>query len=129
MANIFDQLEQAAAEGGASEPFNYAMDRLPSMGEAAGGGAYMGANYLAPETVDYTKQLIDAAKEQYIEPARQQFNEMLQGWTLTLSLPMSKAAQRPPWGSRACWATTSMHRCLWAMGSLVLATMDRRVAT
>ena len=53
MANIFDQLEQAAAEGGASEPFNYAMDRLPSMGEAAGGGAYMGANYLAPETVDY----------------------------------------------------------------------------
>ena len=77
MANIFDQLEQAAARGGASEPFNYAMDRVPSMEEAAGGGAYMGANYLAPETVDYTKQFIDAAKEQYIEPMQQQFNEML----------------------------------------------------
>ena len=74
MANIFDQLEQAAAEGGASEPFNYAMDRAPLAGAGAVGGA---ANYLAPETVDYTKQLIDAAKEQYIEPARQQFNEML----------------------------------------------------
>jgi hypothetical protein len=77
MANIFDQLEKAAAEGGASEPFNFAMDRVPSVPEAAAGAAYMGANYLAPETVDYTKQLIDAAKEQYIEPMRQQFNEML----------------------------------------------------
>lgn len=77
MPGLLDEIKQAAAEGGASEPFNYAMDRVPSMEEAAGGGAYMGAKYLAPETVDYVKQLIDAAKEQYIEPARQQFNEML----------------------------------------------------
>ncbi len=77
MANIFDQLEQAAAEGGASEPFNYVMDRLPSMEEAGAGAVGAAANYLAPETVDYTKQLIDAAKEQYIDPMRQQFNEML----------------------------------------------------
>lgn len=77
MADYFKQVREAAERGGASEPFNYAMDRLPSMGEAAGGAAYMGTNYLAPETVDYTKQLIDAAKEQYLEPARQQFNEML----------------------------------------------------
>jgi hypothetical protein len=77
MANIFDQLEQAAYKGGAAQPYNYAMDRVPSMEEAAGGAAYMGAKYLAPETVDYTKQFIDAAKEQYLEPARQQFNEML----------------------------------------------------
>ncbi len=77
MADYFKQAREAAEKGGASEPFNYAMDRLPSVPEAAGGAAYMGANYLAPETVDYTKQLIDAAKEQYIEPARQQFNEML----------------------------------------------------
>ena len=74
MANIFDQLEQAAAESGASEPLNYAMDRAPLAGA---GAAYMGADYIAPETVDYTKQLINAAKEQYVEPARQQFNEML----------------------------------------------------
>ena len=77
MANIFDQLEQAAAEGGASEPLNYAMDRVPSMEEAGGGAAYMGANYLAPETVDYTKQLIKDAKQQYLDPLKQQFNEML----------------------------------------------------
>jgi len=74
MANIFDQLEQAAAESGASKPLNYAMDRAPLAGA---GAAYMGADYIAPETVDYTKQLINAAKEQYVEPARQQFNEML----------------------------------------------------
>ena len=77
MADYFKQVREAAERGGASEPFNYAMDRIPSVPEAAGGGAYMGAKYLAPETVDYTKQLIDAAKEQYLEPARQQFNEML----------------------------------------------------
>ena len=74
MANIFDQLEQAAAEGGASEPLNYAMDRVPLAGA---GAAYMGANYLAPETVDYTKQLIKDAKQQYLDPLKQQFNEML----------------------------------------------------
>ena len=48
MANIFDQLEQAAAEGGASEPFNYAMDRLPSMEEAGAGTVGAATNYLAP---------------------------------------------------------------------------------
>ena len=74
MANIFDQLEQAAAEGGASEPLNYAMDRVPLAGT---GAAYMGANYLAPETVDYTKQIIKEAKQQYLDPLKQQFNEML----------------------------------------------------
>ena len=74
MANIFDQLEQAAAEGGASEPLNYAMDRVPLAGA---GAAYMGANYLAPETVDYTKQIIKEAKQQYLDPLKQQFNEML----------------------------------------------------
>ena len=74
MANIFDQLEQAAAEGGTSEPLNYAMDRVPLAGA---GAAYMGANYLAPETVDYTKQLIKDAKQQYLDPLKQQFNEML----------------------------------------------------
>jgi len=77
MPGLLDRIKQAAAEGGASEPFNYAMDRVPSMGEAGAGAVGGAANYLAPETVDYTKQLIDAAKEQYIEPARQQFNEML----------------------------------------------------
>ena len=74
MANIFDQLEQAAAEGGTSEPLNYAMDRVPLAGA---GAAYMGANYLAPETVDYTKQIIKEAKQQYLDPLKQQFNEML----------------------------------------------------
>jgi hypothetical protein len=74
VANIFDQLEQAAARAGAQEPYNYVKDRVPMAGA---GAAYMGANYLAPETVDYTKQLINAAKEQYLEPARQQFKEML----------------------------------------------------
>jgi hypothetical protein len=77
MADYFKQVREAAERGGASEPFNYAMDRLPSMGEAGAGAVGGAANYLAPETVDYTKQLIDAAKEQYLEPARQQFNEML----------------------------------------------------
>jgi hypothetical protein len=62
VANIFDQLEQAAARGGASEPFNYAMDRVPSMEEAAGGGAYMGANYLAPETVDYCQAVFKSCR-------------------------------------------------------------------
>ena len=77
MANIFDQLEQAAYKGGAAQPYNYAMDRVPSMEEAGGGAAYMGTNYLAPETVDYTTQLIKAARDQYVEPMQQQFNEML----------------------------------------------------
>ena len=72
MANIFDQLEQAAYKGGAAQPYNYAMDRVPSMEEAGGGAAYMGTNYLAPETVDYTTQLIKAARDQYVEPMQQQ---------------------------------------------------------
>ena len=74
MPGLLDRMKQAAAEGGTSEPLNYAMDRVPLAGA---GAAYMGANYIAPETVDYTKQLINAAKEQYVAPARQQFNEML----------------------------------------------------
>jgi hypothetical protein len=76
-ATLRNNFKKVKTARGASEPFNYAMDRVPSMEEAAGGAAYMGAKYLAPETVDYTKQLIDAAKEQYVEPMQQQFNEML----------------------------------------------------
>lgn len=74
MPGLLDRMKQAAAEGGASEPLNYAMDRAPLAGA---GAAYMGANYLAPETVDYTKQIIKEAKQQYLDPLKQQFNEML----------------------------------------------------
>ena len=74
MPGLLDRIKQAAVESGASEPLNYAMDRVPLAGA---GAAYMGANYLAPETVDYTKQIIKEAKQQYLDPLKQQFNEML----------------------------------------------------
>lgn len=50
MANIFDQLEQAAAEGGASEPFNLAKEK------AIGGAAGLAAMALGPENVEDIRQ-------------------------------------------------------------------------
>ena len=44
---------------------------------AAAGAAYLGANYIAPDTVEEAKQFFKDAKQQYLEPMKQQFKEML----------------------------------------------------
>ena len=74
MANIFDQLEQAATKAGAQEPYNYVKDRIP---KATGGAAYMGAKYLAPDAVGAATQFFKDSEQQYLEPMQQQFQEML----------------------------------------------------
>lgn len=71
MPNIFDQIEQAAAEQGAGPVLDMAKE------QAMKGAVGLGAMALGPENVDRIREMSRQVDDMYLEPLREQLPEEL----------------------------------------------------
>ena len=75
MPNIFDQIEQAAAEQGATDVLDMAKEE--AMKGAVGLGAMGAAAALGPENVDRIREMSRQVDDMYLEPLKEQLPEEL----------------------------------------------------